>query len=148
MDIFSSSVTSIEGHNFALIITDDCTGYRWLYGLKTKDDILKAIKKWHSDIAELRETHTVIMVMRDNAGENKSKEIVDFLESPGIESRYSTPYEQWQNGQAESSINSLMTLARSVMVESGLGGKFCFSSAMMAKDARNVTYKERIKMAP
>jgi hypothetical protein len=73
---FSSSVTSIEGHNFALIITDDCTGYRWLYGLKTKDDILKAIKKWHSDIAELRETHTVIMVMRDNAGENKSLSIL------------------------------------------------------------------------
>ena len=36
---------SIEGHKFALIITDDCTGYRWLYGLKTnlKDDILKAV---------------------------------------------------------------------------------------------------------
>jgi hypothetical protein len=67
------------------------------------------------------------MVMRDNAGENKSKVIIDFLESlgkkVGIQSRYSTPYEQWQNSQAESSINSLMTLrlARSVMVESGLG---------------------------
>jgi hypothetical protein len=36
MDIFSSSVISIEGHNYSLIITDDCTGYRWLYGLKTK----------------------------------------------------------------------------------------------------------------
>jgi hypothetical protein len=68
------------------------------YGLKTKDDILKAVKKWYSDIAELRETHTLLVVMRDNAGENKSKEIVDFLESHGIKNRYSTPYEQWQNG--------------------------------------------------
>jgi hypothetical protein len=82
--------------------------------------------------------------MRDNAGENKSKEIVDFLESHGIKNRYSTPYEQWQNGQAESSINSLMTLARLVIAESGLGGQFWFSAAMAAKDARNVTYKERI----
>jgi hypothetical protein len=86
------------------------------------------------------------MVMRDNAGENKSKEIIDFLESLGIQSRYSTPYEQWQNGQAESPINSLMTLARSVMVELGLGGQFWFSAAMTAKDARNVTYKMCIKM--
>ena len=54
MDIFSSSVTSIEGHNYALVITDDCTGYRWLYGLKTKDDILRAVKKWYSGIAVLR----------------------------------------------------------------------------------------------
>ena len=99
-------------HNYALIITDDCTGYRWLYGLKTKYDILKAVNKWYSDIAELCETHTLLVVMRDNAGENKSKEIVEFLESYGIENRYNTPYEQWQNGQAESSINSLMTLAR------------------------------------
>jgi hypothetical protein len=72
---FSSSVTSIEliieVHNYALITTDDCTGYRWLYGLKTKDDILKAVKKWYSDIAELCETHTLVVVMRDNAGENK-----------------------------------------------------------------------------
>ena len=55
MDVFSSSVISIEGHKFALIITDDCTGYRWLYGLKTKDDILKAVKKRYSDIAELNQ---------------------------------------------------------------------------------------------
>jgi hypothetical protein len=73
MDTFSSSVTLIEGHNYALIITDDCTGYRWLYGLKTKDNILKAVKKWYSYIAVLRETHTLLVVMRDNAGEHKSK---------------------------------------------------------------------------
>jgi hypothetical protein len=41
MDILSSLVTSIEGHIYALLITDDCTGYMWLYVLKTKDDILK-----------------------------------------------------------------------------------------------------------
>jgi hypothetical protein len=52
------------------------------------------------------------------------------------------------NGQGASSINSLMALARSVMVESGLGGQFWFSAAMAAKDARNVTYKERIQMTP
>jgi hypothetical protein len=34
------------------------------------------------------------------------------------------------------------------MVESGLGGQFWFSAAMAAKDARNVTYKERIQMTP
>ncbi len=41
-----------------------------------------------------------------------------------------------------------MTLARSVRVESGHGGQFWFSTAMVAKDARNVTYKERIKTTP
>ncbi len=40
MDIFQSSIMSIEGNNYARVVTNDCTGYRWLYGLKTKDDIL------------------------------------------------------------------------------------------------------------
>ncbi len=113
--------------------------HRWLYGLKTKDDILKAVKKWYSDIVELSEKHTLLVVMRDNAGENKSKQIVDSLESHGIENSYRTPYEQWQNGQAELSINSLITLARSVLVKSGLGGHFWFSATMPAMDALNVT---------
>ncbi len=117
MDIFQSSVTSIEGHKYALVITDDCTWYRWLYGLKSKDDILKEIKRWYSDIAELSEMHKLLMVMLDNAGENKSREIIEFFESKWIRSYFSTPYEQWKNGQGESSINSIMTLARAVMVE-------------------------------
>ncbi len=72
--------------------------------------------------------------------------LVEFFESKGFKSYFSTPYEQWQNGQGESLINSLMTLARSVMVESGLGGQFWFSAALAAKDARNVTYD--IKITP
>ncbi len=92
--------------------------------------------------------HKLLVVMRDNAGENRSREIVEFFESKGIRSYFSTLYEQWQNGQGESSINCLMALARSVMVESGLGGQFWISAAIAAKDARNVTYKELIQMTP
>jgi hypothetical protein len=113
--------------------------------LKTKDDLLKAVKKWYSEIAELRELHNACVVIRGNAGENKSREVIEFFESKRIKSYFSTPYEQWPNGQGESLIMSLMTLAQSVMVKSG---QFWFSAAMAAKDARNVTYKERIKMTP
>ena len=148
MDLVTSSVVSMEGYKYALVITDCCTGYRWLYGLRTKDEVLMAVKKWHSDIAELRDMHKIFVVMRDNSGENSSKEICEFLESKGIQNYFSTPYEQWQNGQPESSINSLMKLGRSVMVESGLGGQFWFSAMMAAKDARNATFKERIATTP
>jgi hypothetical protein len=59
MDILSSSVTLLEGYICALVITDDCPGYRWLYGLKTKDYLLKAVQKWYSDFAELLELHNL-----------------------------------------------------------------------------------------
>ena len=39
-----------------------------------------------------------------------------------------------------------MMSARTVMAESGLGGRFWFKAATAGKDARNVTFKERIGM--
>ncbi len=69
---FSSSVVSIEeGYSHAVVIVDCHSVYRWLYGMKTKDDMLKVIKKWYSNIADIREKHDLVVVMRDNAEENK-----------------------------------------------------------------------------
>ena len=87
--------------------------------------------------------------MRDNASEYRSEEMMQFLESKGTRSHFSTPKEQWQNGAAESTIKSIMMSARTIMAESGLGGRgrFWFKAAKAGKDARNVTYKERIGMS-
>jgi hypothetical protein len=54
-DIISSSVTSIEGYNYCAVLTDDCTEHRWTYGLKTKDELIDAVKQWFAEIADLRE---------------------------------------------------------------------------------------------
>jgi hypothetical protein len=48
---------------------------------------------------------------RDHAGELKSKTLNEFIESLGIQIYSSAAYQQCQNGLAESSINSLMSLA-------------------------------------
>jgi hypothetical protein len=116
--------------------------------MKLKSDMLKVVKKWYSDIADLRQKHKLLVVMRDNAGENKSQEVVDFFESMGVKNYYSTSHEQWQNGLPESAINSVMMLSRTIMVESGLGGRFWFKSACVGCQARNVTYKARIGTTP
>jgi hypothetical protein len=33
--VIVSSITSIEGYNYAALFVDDCTGFLWLYGMKT-----------------------------------------------------------------------------------------------------------------
>ena len=81
-----------------------------------------------------------MVLMRDNASEYKSEEMMQFLESKGIRSHFSTPKEQWKNGAAESTIISITMIARTVMAESGLGGQFWFKAAKADKDARNVTF--------
>jgi hypothetical protein len=146
MNSFSSSVKAIEGYNHAIVFVDAATGYQWIYGLKSKDDAIKALRKWYSDIADLRTKHKLVVLMLDNASEYKSEEMMQFLESRGIRSHFSTPTEQWQIGAAESTINSIMMSAQTVMAESCLGENFWFKTASAGKVARNVTFKERIGM--
>ena len=37
------------------------------------------VKSVYSDIADLRQKHKLVVIVRDNAGENKSHEIIDFI---------------------------------------------------------------------
>jgi hypothetical protein len=148
MDIFSSAVQSIEGYNYAVVLVDCNSGYIWIYGMKLKTDMLKIVKKWYSDIAILRQKHKLLVVMRDNADENKSQEVVDFFESMGVKNYYSTSHEQWQNGLPEAAIHSVMMLSRTITVESGLGGRFWSTSVVTGCETRNVTYKARICTTP
>jgi hypothetical protein len=116
--------------------------------MKPQIEMLNVVKKWYSDIANLRLKHKLVVVMRDNAGENKSQAVIDFFESVGVKNYFSTSHEQWQNGLAEAAINSIMMISRTVMVESGMGGRFWFKSSLAAVDARNATYKGRIGTTP
>ena len=63
LDIFSSSVQSIEGYFYAVVLVDCNSGYPWIYGMKLKSDMLKVVKKWYSDIAILRQKHKLLVVM-------------------------------------------------------------------------------------
>ena len=92
-DLAMFNEISFEGFCYALIITDSFSGLIWVYGLKTKDQLLSALKKWYGVIAPLREYNRLVTFMRDNAGENRSFEVEEFIQSIGFQSRYSAPYE-------------------------------------------------------
>ncbi len=81
--------------------------------------MLKVFKKWYSDVTDIHQKHDLVVVMRGNAGENKSHEIIEFIRSTGARNHFSSSYEQWQNGLAESAINSIMRLARTVRARAG-----------------------------
>jgi hypothetical protein len=99
------------------------------------------------EIAKLREKY-LLVVMRSNAGKNKSKELSDYFTSTLVENYYSTAYEPWQDVLVESAVKSVMMLAKWGMAGSGLAGLYWFCAATNGKDCRNVTYKERIKNTP
>ena len=84
-----SSIPSIEGNFYSALFAYDHTGYKWLYGLKTKDEALNAAKRWMAEIADLREKHPLLVVMRDNPKENSSKAICDYFTWMGVNCDYS-----------------------------------------------------------
>ena len=147
-DLIVSTIPSIEGYYYGALFVDDHTGYKWLYGLKTKDEALDAAKRWMAEIADLREKYPLLVVMRDNAKENSSKAICDYFTSMGVKNYYSAGYEPWQDGLAEASIKSTIMLAKCGIADSGLGAPFWFSAMVNGKDCRNATYKHRIRNTP
>ncbi len=78
-----------------MILTDSFSGFIWMYGLKTKDQTLGALKKGYCDIAPIRANHKLITRMRDNAGENRSQDVEDFIQSIHVQSRYSGAVARW-----------------------------------------------------
>ena len=114
--------------------------------MKTKDDLLAMSKRWIASTADVQKDHPILVVVRDNAGENTSKELNDYFTERGIKKYFSTPNEQWHNGLTEASVNSVTMLGRTVMAESGLGEQIWFSATrtMYGVNCRNATYKERL----
>ena len=147
-DLMMVNEVSIEGYRYAMILTDSFSGFIWVYGLKTKDQTLGALKKWYCYIAPIRAKHALITLMRDNAGENRSQDVEDFIQSIHVQSRYSAPYEQWQDGQPETAIRTLTRLVRSMKNESGVGVRFWYHMLVAATNASNVTFKKRIGTTP
>ncbi len=107
-----------------------------------------------AEIADVRKDHPALMVVRDNAGENTSKELNDYFTKCGVKNYFSTTYEQWrisrQNGLAEASVGSVTMLGKSVMTESlaGLGGPFWFCASTHGSNCWNVTFKDCLGTTP
>jgi hypothetical protein len=63
---------------FWLTIKPDIDGSRG-YGMKTNDEMIQVVKQWYSYIANLLAKHKLVVFVRDNARENKSRDIKDFF---------------------------------------------------------------------
>ena len=72
---------SLEEYRYAVILTDSISDLIWENGLKTDDQISAAPKKSHSDTAPLRRKSKLITIRRDNAGEDHSHVIEEYIQS-------------------------------------------------------------------
>ncbi len=106
-------------------------------------------KSWFAEIADLRAKYPLLVVVRDNSGENTPKELNDFLAENGVKNYFSTPYEQWQNGLAESLVVWLCNHAgKDRNGRIGTRGRILVQRNSEWCELQEMTYKERLRTTP
>jgi hypothetical protein len=147
MDSFPSSMTSIEGVVHAVVIVDECTEFRWIYAIIRHENQRRNARVCQAMVQQHSRPSAKISSRLLHARQCRREPIqgdFDFLNSHGIRSHFSEAHEPWQNGSADSTIDSIMLLAKTIMAESGAAGRFWFRTAVTGKDARNATHNTRL----
>ena len=129
---------SMQGKRYALFFKDDCTGYAWVYFLAQKSELFQFVKQFLADTAEIRAKHPLNCMRCDNAGENTSKEMKNFLREHLIRFEHSAPYHSEQNGRVESLIFRATQIAKSAFEVSGVPTRFWPAALQWAIDVSNV----------
>lgn len=109
------NIESPRGSRYFVLCKDDCTGFRTVYFMQHKDEVLNRFKKYKALVHN--QTNNRIKVLRtDNGKEYLSKEFSDFLRKKGIIHEKSTPYIHQQNGRAEREMRTLVESTRSMLI--------------------------------
>jgi hypothetical protein len=75
-------------------------------------------------------------------------EVMKFLDTHGIQSETSNLYEPWQNGTAEHMIQTVVATARTVMLPSGLEGRFWYHAIQYAVHFHNIQFSKTTQSSP
>ena len=108
------SQESYGGARYFVLFKDDCSGYRIVYCVKQKSQVLECFKKLQAFVKQ--ETGNEIQKLRsDRGGEYMSKEFQEYLVTQSICHEVTCPYTPEQNGAAERENRTLMESARSML---------------------------------
>ncbi|TLX70168.1 DDE-type integrase/transposase/recombinase [Labilibacter sediminis] len=134
-----SSIESLAGKRYILVIVDDFSRYTWVYFLRNKsetsDELITFVK-----FAE-KQLKTVVRSFRsDNGTEFKNKAFDSYLKSRGISHNFSAPYTPQQNGVVERRNRSLVESARSMLNFANLPLYFWAEAINTANFTQNRSY--------
>ncbi|KFD65016.1 LOW QUALITY PROTEIN: hypothetical protein M514_22733 [Trichuris suis] len=105
---------SIGGSLYFVCFKDESSGYRKVYFMKRKDEVLKYLKLVITEVK--RETGRAVKCLRSDCGtEFVNKTVGDFLVENGILHERSPPYTPESNGMAERENRTLVEKARSTL---------------------------------
>ena len=146
MDIYGPvSIQSVGGNRYGLMYIDHESSYGFVEFLKSKEmqPIKEAILKWKLTVNELGYEMVRIQFDADSVFENEKFQ--EELRALGISAQYAAPGSHKSNGLVERMIQTVVAMARAMLIASGLPTKFWSYSLDYAMLIYNIVLKSRFR---
>nr|GEU34835.1 retrovirus-related Pol polyprotein from transposon TNT 1-94 [Tanacetum cinerariifolium] len=115
MRIASINGKRINGKRYVLVIVDDYSRYTWVHFLRPKDEAPEVIVTFLKRITVLLQS-PVIIIRTDNGTEFKIQALKDYFDSVDISHQMSSVRTLQQNGVAERRNQTLVEVARTMLI--------------------------------
>nr|GEV15621.1 hypothetical protein [Tanacetum cinerariifolium] len=109
----------LRGKQHKATLTDNFLRFTWTFFLKTKDETSGILKKFITEIENLKDLKVKI-IRCDNGGEFRNKEMNDFCSQKGIKGEFSNARTPQQNGVAKRRNRTLIEAARTMLADAKL----------------------------
>nr|GEX93409.1 putative ribonuclease H-like domain-containing protein [Tanacetum cinerariifolium] len=117
MDLFGLTfVKSLNKKSYCLVITDDYSGFTWVFFLATKDETTPILNTFLIGL-ENQLSLKVKVIRSDNGTEFKKSDLNQFCRLKGIKREFSVPKTPQQNGIAERKNKTLIEAARTMLAD-------------------------------
>ena len=111
--------TGIGGYRFFMLIKDEATSFRFIYLLKTKDEVFDCLSSFIAMVENMNGAN--IKYFRfDNGTEFVNKKVTNLLSKHGIQRENIVAYTPEQNGRIERENRTIVECARTMLIESEL----------------------------
>jgi hypothetical protein len=127
-----------NGFKYFLLLTDDATRMRWVYGLSSREasGIMQRLRHWRNFVVNLG-FQTPAYLRSDN--EFGAGELKGLMLEWGCKWEPSNPHSPWQNGTSERANRVVLEKARSMFIASGLPSTFWWHTIEAAVFITNIS---------
>ena len=124
--------------NYVMIITDDATRFRWVYGLLTREheEIAEKLRQW---AAHIKAQGFSMPAFYPSDNEFGSGLIMGLLTSWGSKFEPSNPDSPWQNGAAERANRIVLERARAMLIGACMGDEWWYEAIRAAIQLINLS---------
>lgn len=138
---------SLGGSRYFLTFIDDASGYRTVYFLKNKSEVLDKLKTFERSVAD-KFSRPLKILRTDNGREYVNGEVKKYLESRGIAHDTTAPYTPQQNGKSERENRTIVESARTMLHAKSLPVKLWAEAVNCAVYVLNRTVWAQGKVTP